>query len=99
MSLDTLPIIAQEPQKYQGLRKFFSTPKLDPSIQYSLSFTISSNTTWSVFCHFQLKQKKLQIAVLALLAASSSQTHLKKPPQIHLKKTRTIFFAFLWNRS
>lgn len=78
MSLDTVPIIAQESQTYQGLRKFLSTPKVGPSVQYSLSFTTSSNTTWNVICHFQLKQRKLQSAVLALLAASSSQTHLKK---------------------
>lgn len=58
MSLNALPIIVQESQKYQGLREFFSTAKVGPSIQYSLSFTTPSNTTWSVICHFQLKQRK-----------------------------------------
>lgn len=80
MPLDTLPITAQELQKFEGLRKFLSTSKVGPSIQYSLSFTTSSNTTWNVICHFQLKQRKWQSAVLALVAASVLK-HTQKNPK------------------
>lgn len=59
MSLDTLPIIAQELQKYQGLREFFSTPTVSPSIQHSVSFTTSSNTIWSCYLSFSVKAEEI----------------------------------------
>lgn len=58
MSLGALSLIVQELQKYQDLREFFSGSKVGLCIQYSVLFAISSNTIWSVICHFQLKQRK-----------------------------------------
>ena len=58
MSLDDLPLIGQELQKYRGPREFFSGPKVGLSVQYSLFFATSSNTMQGVICRFQLKQRK-----------------------------------------
>lgn len=59
MSLDTLPVVAQELQKYQGLREFFSTSEASPSIQYSASSTTSSNTIGSCDLSFSVKAEQM----------------------------------------
>lgn len=90
MSLGALSLIVQELQKYQGPREFFSGPKVGLCIQYSVLFATSSNTIWSVICHFQLKQRKWHYCNLGSASWLSSETHFKKT---------TSFFASLVNRS
>ena len=90
MSLDALSLMVQELEKYQGPRDFFSGPKVRLSRQYSLLFATSSNTIWSVICHFQLKQRKWHYWNPGSASWLSSETQFKK----------TIsFFASLLNRS